>query len=191
MKRPSDNELSVWHAWVAHQGFSYPVQMRGITLAKDVALLEGRRLRAPLPKVGFDAFDRGALADALPNPGGYLIASNKLRSLLERESNARIQFLPVRLKGHRKTYAIANILERAACFDRARSQFKAYEDTGGISRLKKLVLKDVPIDGPEVFHLEGIRSVLLFKPRLRALMQEQMPSAGWFTPVSKFQIGYS
>ena len=51
------------------------------------------------------------------------------------------------------------------------------------------MLRKVPEDGPQVFHLVGLDSVLLFKPRLRALVEEQFPSAGRFTPVSKFRIG--
>ena len=180
----------MWRPWGPGHGFAFAEEMGGLTTAAYGAVVVGRRVRSPLPTVRYGAFTQGALGDALAEPAGLLVASLRLRALLDAESRARIQYLPVRLQGLRKAFALANILESVDCFDRERSRFVEEPDTGGIWRLKKLVLKGVPEVGPEVFHLRGVDGVLVFKRRLRELVENRCPSAGWFVPVSEFKIGY-
>lgn len=68
------------------------------------------------------------LADAIPNVLGIGIVSPRLRGILE-ETEAEIEFLPVRLRDHKgriiKTadYCIANVLSAVSCVDMQRSRF--------------------------------------------------------------------
>ena len=190
MRKHGNPDLSVWRSWGPGQGFAFAEEMEGLSLRKYGTILEGRKLRPPLPTIVYGGFSGGPLPEALAAPGGMLIATKELRALLESESHARIQFVPVRLRSSRRSYALANILERVDCFDRERSSYRADAEAGGVSKLRHLVLTGVPKEGPEVFHLEGIEGVILFRPKLRRLFEERFPSAGHFVPVSKFKIGY-
>ncbi len=88
------------------------------------------------------------LADAIPNVMAWLFVSEKLKTLLENESGARFEFLPIRIKDHKgrvakAPYFIANLLDAVACMDRKRSDFEMDPlDKGQVEHFRRLVLDE-------------------------------------------------
>ncbi|XDD44752.1 DUF1629 domain-containing protein (plasmid) [Leptospira sp. WS60.C2] len=122
-----------------------PKELKG----KDHTLVKGISVRDWFPSdVVFDfALHKGIKStDSIPNNLGMHIISEKLRHLLEISSGARFEFLPVRLRDHKKkvlldTYYLANLLDVVPCVDRARSDFSMNKlIRNEIRRFRKLVL---------------------------------------------------
>lgn len=188
--KSTDEGLSVWRAWGPGAGYSFAEGMHGVSDATNRALLTGRRVRSPVPTISYSELGTGALAEALAEPMGALVTSQRLREFLEEKAQARIQFLPTKLEGTRKVYWVANVLEQVDCIDRERSRYSEHGETGGIAKLKRLVLLPLGAEGPGLFHLKGFAGIILSRPWLRRLVEADFPSAGHFVPVSKFKIGY-
>jgi hypothetical protein len=80
--------------------------------------------------VAFDlARDKGEkLGDAIPTAVYLLVLSEKLASLLTRESGARWETFPIKLRQNRKPidarYVVANLLDIAPCVDLEKSAFE-------------------------------------------------------------------
>ncbi len=181
---------AIWRPFGPDWGWAFAEEMNGLSSRKFAAIVEGRRLKAPLPRVTYGGFTAGPLSDPLAEPGGLLVVSSRLQEVLDREAKAHIQYIPVKLKGRSGRYSIANVLDSVDCLDRGASRLIEDPDAGGITRVKKLVLTELPGASPELFHVEGFEQLLIIRPRLRAALERDFPSAGNFIPIARFKLGY-
>lgn len=180
----------VWQPLFKGEGVAFAEDLTGLSLSQYAAAARGRRLRAPLPSLSYGAFSSGPLPDVLAGPVGLLTVSERLRAVLDRESGAKIQFIPARLRGRKGSYSLANVLDQVACFDRERSRHTAEDGSDEAVKVKKLVLTPVPPEAPGVFHVPGLPGILVFRRALKEAIEEETTSAGRFVEVSKFQLGY-
>jgi hypothetical protein len=181
----------VWDAYYPGSGFASVEEMTGITDEQENEVFFGTPIPEPLPVVSITRLSEGEMPDALGTFTASRLTSMTLREPIERFCPECIQFVPVRLPGRRDpTYFLLNITSHFACFDRNRSEFKAYEDPPhAIRTVRKLVLKPIPQEAPAVFHLAEIPGVILVRDDLRTEMQAVSSSAGTFTPTAEFTFG--
>ncbi len=113
------------------------------------------------------------LADSIPNVLALHFVSQKLRHVLEAESAARLEFLPIRVKDKKgrigkEPYFVANFLDLIPCMDPARSQYRMGSITPDqVERMKLLVLDDakVPPDA-KIFRLGEMTELVLVREDL-------------------------
>lgn len=183
-------ECWIWRPYVNGEGFAYADEVDGLDLPFYRSIVIGKPAPEPFPGIVIGHFSDGPIPDALGGPFGCMIVRPNLRQLLERESGAPIQFIPVKVRGRAKDpYAIANVLARVACLDERRSRLERDPDSPEIiASVAKLVLRPLPEDAPGVFHLDELPSVLLVRDRMRARMEEVSPSPGKFVGVGEFKL---
>ena len=124
----------------------------------DFQLQEGEPCSSWFPKdLTFDLSpEHGSkLTDSIPNTDRHIIASEKLKELLEaRVSPGSIEFLPVRLRNPKKKlvdkkYFVANVLKTVGCVDKEQSEFVMDAiDKGQVNYFTRLTLdeKKIPED---------------------------------------------
>ncbi|WP_407667254.1 imm11 family protein [Myxococcus qinghaiensis] len=103
--------------------------------AKSYMLTKGVPVSSWFPSdVVFDFAPNGGMkpGDSVRNVLGLHIVSEKLRDILVSSAGARFEFLPVKLRNHKKKlvpepYYVANLLDVVSCVDRARSVFTVNE----------------------------------------------------------------
>ncbi|RKG95068.1 hypothetical protein D7V97_37875 [Corallococcus sp. CA053C] len=163
---------------------------------KDFLLDEGRPASSWFPaEVVFDFSPVGGLkpVDSVPNTLGLYIVSEKLRSILESASGARFEFLPVKLRNHKRKllsepYFVANLLDVVACVDREHSEFRMNQlITHEIRRFKRLVL-DTSKLGPDtkVFRLEERPDMFIIREDLAHTIIEAGCTGMVFMPMEDF-----
>ncbi|HZH13164.1 MAG TPA: DUF1629 domain-containing protein [Archangium sp.] len=125
--------------------------------------------------------------DLVFNNSHLHISTRRLKDLLERESGASIEFLPVAIHDHKGRVAnedcyIANVLGTRDCVDRSRSEFKESAlKPGQFSQLRKLQLDPERVD-PEakLFRIQDMPAVVIIRGDLRAALdKEGMTGAGY------------
>ncbi len=140
------------------------------------------------------AKDKGEkLADAIPTAVYLLVLSEKLASLLARESGARWETFPIKLRHNRKTldarYVVANLLDVAPCVDLERSDFEPNEVIRGeVDFFRRLVLDPakVPADR-KIFRMKEQPRTILVRDDLVAAIRAAGCTGVTFVPTE--QIG--
>jgi hypothetical protein len=181
----------VWDAYDPGSGFASVEEMAGLTDEQESAVFFGRTIPEPFSVVSISKLSAGETPDALGTFTASRLVSMRLREPIERSWPQGVQFIPARLPGRREpTYFLLNITSHVACFDRNRSQFKAYEDPPhAIRAVRKMALEPIPQDAPTVFHLAEMPAVILVRDDLRAEMRAVSSSPGTFTPIGQFRFG--
>ncbi|MDY7230924.1 imm11 family protein [Hyalangium rubrum] len=178
----TDDESDDSYAWVN----KIPKEIE----PKDYTLNKGISVREWFPsEVIFDfAPHKGIMpADSIPNVLGLHIVSEKLRQLLESETSAHFEFLPVQLRNHKKkilseAYYLANLLDVVTCVDRTHSDFTADELSKGKIRLfRKLVLDTEKIKpDAKIFRLgERPRLVIVREDLARTITEAGCRGMQW------------
>ncbi|RJS21938.1 hypothetical protein DRW03_16565 [Corallococcus sp. H22C18031201] len=161
--------------------------VRIMTLPREIAakshmLTKGESVRSWFPsEVVFDFAPNGGIkpGDAVRNVLGLHIVSEKLRGILESAASAHFEFLPVKLRNHKKKlvpepYYLANLLDVVTCVNRERSVFTVNElFKDRLRDFEKLVL-DLGKLGPdtELFRLgENTELVIVREDLARAILQ--------------------
>lgn len=119
------------------------------------------------------------LADSIPNVLALLLASTRLRNLLESESRARIEWLPIRLRDRKRRrvkedYHLANVLDVVECVDRKRSVFNMQQVIKDqVHHFHRLVLDAAKIPrGQRTFRLAEKKSLVLVREDLARIIQD-------------------
>jgi hypothetical protein len=174
-----------YHPWTDNRRDDVLAWIRDVppeVLPKDYTLNTGVSARDWFPSGAiFDfAVNKGMqLADNIPNTLGFHFVSEKLKQLLETLSGAQFEFLPIRLRNHKKkvlpdAYYIANLLDIVEAVDRERSDFVVdalFKDE--IEHFRTLVL-DLKKVGPDrkLFRLrERPRLVIIREDLARAILE--------------------
>lgn len=137
----------------------------------DWKLQSGERLGA-LPKGAlfqFDAEDRGVrLSDSLHNVDRLVVASARLRDLLEAAAVPQVEFLPVPILNHQKRpvtepYFVVNLLSPVDCLDLDACEPRwSRLDKTEIARVKRLVIDPARIDPARtLFRPKSYRACML------------------------------
>lgn len=188
-----------YHPWTDDRGDDALAWIRDVppeVLPKDYTLNTGVSARDWFPSGAiFDfAANKGLQpADNLPNNLGFHFVSEKLKQLLETHSGANFEFLPIRLRNHKKKvlpdpYYIANLLDMVACVDRERSDFVAdalFKDE--IQYFKTLVL-DMEKLGPDrkIFRLRERPRLVIIREDLARAITEAGCTGVVFNPIEDF-----
>jgi hypothetical protein len=151
-------------------------------------VVRGEPIPRPLPTIRIGGLDGTPIPDALGGPFGCMIVRSNLLEVLESESGARLQLVPVRVAGMRVRYTLANVLSHVACIDPKRSRMKRDRKDRRIESVDKLALRPLPTDAPGLFHLAELPIVLLVRDSLRARMQAESATPGKFSAVEDFQL---
>ncbi|MFL5354794.1 imm11 family protein [Archangium sp.] len=187
-----------YHPWTDDRNDSYawisdsPEEVE----AKDYILTKGTSARDWFPSGAIFDFapNKGIKpADSIPNFLGFHIVSEKLKQLLEATAGARFEFLPVRLRNHKKkilpdAYYVANLLDLVTCVDRSRSDFTVDElDKKEIRRFRRLVLDTSKI-GPDskIFRLGERPRLLIVREDLARAITEAGCTGMRFMPMEDF-----
>jgi hypothetical protein len=100
------------------------------------------------------------LADSIPNGVLFLIVSEKLKAILEKEVPGEIEFLPIQVLDHQKNkiearYYIANVLTVVLCMDYQKSVYvMSALDKTQVHHFKNLVLDNAKIpENTKIFRL--------------------------------------
>ncbi|QRK12593.1 hypothetical protein JQX13_22725 [Archangium violaceum] len=119
------------------------------------------------------------IPDFIDNNLHLPLVSGKLKQLLERESNAEIEFLPFMLYNHKGRVAcddcyIANVLGSQDCVDRTRTEGQEdASEPGQYIGLFRLFLDPARIDPQSrLFRISAKPSVLIIRDDLRALFEQ-------------------
>src|SRR5262249_49777529 len=122
--------------------------------------------------------------------GGIMI-SPVLAAVVTAEPSARVQLIPVRIRGHRdRRYFIVNVLSRVAALDRARSRYRVFSGTNDIACLSRLALHPLPEDTPAIFHLEEMPTLILVSRALRDRLVSATSHPGNLIPAHKFTMDF-
>lgn len=116
--------------------------------------------------------------DLVDNTIGVQIVSSKLKELLEKESGAKTEYVPLRILNHKRRVAskdhfIANVLELQDCVDMERTKSEPSELwPDQIGALYKLFLDPARIDpNLKLFRLAKRPNTLIIRDDLRALLE--------------------
>lgn len=150
---------------------------------RDYDLGEGVSLLKVFPKdacfrMSDDFPDQIALFDFLPNVSNVLVASERVRALLESEGVDHVEYLPVQIVNHKgrkakEKYFIINVFPRVDCADAKKSKFKRNPiDKNQWMEVSSLVIDDkrVPADF-QLFGIEHIPSLFLVRRDLAGKMK--------------------
>lgn len=118
--------------------------------------------------------------DVIGNDLHLFLVSGRLKTLLERESNARSEYLPASIINHKGRLAtqdvfIINVLERVDCVDRPRSEVdESHIEPGTLGGLFRLQVDAgrIPSEA-KLFRLGEMPSLILVRNDLRASMEAQ------------------
>jgi len=140
------------------------------------------------------AKDKGEkLADVIPTAVYLLVVSERLAALLQRESGARWETFPVKLRRERKVldapYVLANLLDIAPCVDLGRSDFEPNAFIPGeVDFFRRLVLdpERVPRDR-KIFRMKEQPRTILVREDLIATLRDAGCTGMSFIPAE--QIG--
>jgi len=118
-----------------------------------------------------------ALADSIPNGVLFLMVSEKLKAILEKEVPGEVEFLPIQVLDHQKNkieprYYIANILRVASCTDYQKSVFvMSALDKTQVHHFKNLVLDKTKIpEKTKIFRLGEETTLVLVRHDLVKLI---------------------
>jgi len=140
--------------------------------------------------------DRGKgdkLADAIPTAVYLLVLSERLAALLTRDSGARMEKFPVRLRQGRQTldapYVLANLLDVAPCVDLERSDFEPNQVIKGeVDFFRRLVLDEARIPpGRKLFRMQEQPRTILVREDLVGAIRAAGCTGMTFVPVE--QVG--
>lgn len=118
-----------------------------------------------------------AIPDLVNNTLGLCVVSSRLKDLLERESRAQIEFLPISIMNHKgriaaSDYFLANVLDHHDCIDLSRSDVDQNNPKPGmLSGLHRLfVLEEkIPVEA-RFFRLKPMPEAIIIRDDLRALL---------------------
>jgi len=120
------------------------------------------------------------VADVILNAVDWLIVSERLKDLLEKDSGARIEFLPFRLINHKGRVAVeriyvVNVLGSIDCADRSRSDgMDSPFEKGRFFNCKRLAIDEskVPAD-LKIFRADLYPPLVFVRDDLRAQMEDE------------------
>ena len=137
------------------------------------------------------------LVDATPNYSTLLIISERLKSLLESESNASFEFLKIGIKdkkGHiiKKNYFIANLLDTIACVDMEKSNFRMDNIIKTqVDIFKTLVLDQIKIESSKkIFRLAEMTSLIIVREDLAQKILDEGYTGVAFRDISEYGSEY-
>ncbi|WNG14148.1 imm11 family protein [Cystobacter fuscus] len=120
-----------------------------------------------------------AVFDIIANTLGYLIVSERVRGVLERNATADIEFLPIQLVDHKgrdetRGFFIANVLGQVDCVDLKASRYEESAlSPGEFFALTKLVLDETRVDARRnIFRITRLPQVILVREELAAGLRE-------------------
>jgi hypothetical protein len=116
--------------------------------------------------------------DLIRNTLHFTLVSKKLKELFEQEAQAQIEFLPFSILNHKGreaegSFYIANVLDRQACMDLERSEYRESKlRPGTVKRLFQLHLDHARIDAEaKLFRLHLMPAVIIIRSDLRATLE--------------------
>ncbi|MFY0566310.1 double-CXXCG motif protein [Archangium lansingense] len=127
------------------------------------------------PKATYQlAEDRGIkLADSIPNLVGLQLISDKLKDVLNQETEGTLEFLPIQLRDQKsrivdRPYFIANSLKMVSCLDMQRTQAKMSNIIKtDVMKFDNLVLDESKIPSDlKLFRLAGKAGFLIIREDL-------------------------
>ena len=117
----------------------------------------------------FDIDEGNIITDCLRNNKGWLLFSEKLKLLINKNMNTEIQFLPVEIiEKHNRinigNYYIANILTKvdALCLDKSEYFETEIEEIGVIYTIKKFAVYDDKVQNKDIFKLSNNQEIPVF-----------------------------
>jgi hypothetical protein len=187
-----------YHPWTddRNEAYAWITKSPREVEVKDYTLDKGTPARDWFPSEAIFDFapNKGIkLADSIPNSLGFHFVSEKLKQFLESTSGARFEFLPVRLRNHKKkvlseVYYLANLLDIVACVDRSRSDFTVDElSKNEIRRFRTLVLDTSKIStDSKIFRLGERRRLLIVREDLARAITEAGCTGARFMAMEDF-----
>ncbi|HEY8927097.1 MAG TPA: DUF1629 domain-containing protein [Polyangia bacterium] len=116
--------------------------------------------------------------DMVNNIIGMCIVSKRLKELLERESGASVEYLPVSIANHKGRIAatdcfLVNVLDQVDCIDLARSDVDQHGPKPGLlSGLHRLhIFEDKVPPESKLFRLQAMPEAILIRDDLRAAIE--------------------
>lgn len=112
------------------------------------------------------------------------VVSHDVEQLLSQLAPDLIQMLPVKVRGAKESYAIANVLSSCACLDEARSEVMKWqpedgrpEKTGQYRMITRMVIDPLRTKGLQIFRMEGWRISLIVSDAVKTAL-ERVPQLG-------------
>nr|WP_163781128.1 DUF1629 domain-containing protein [Myxococcus vastator] len=128
--------------------------------------------------------------DYVENSLGYLIVSERVRSVLEHLATAPIEYLPLRITDHKgrlhpHAFFIVNVLGHVACADRTRSQYlESSMRPGQFCDLTRLYLDTDRVDARKnIFRLAELPRVILVREDLAEALHQCGSAGGELLPM--------
>ncbi len=124
------------------------------------------------------------IPDSIPNSLNIHIVSEKLKSILESESQ-EYEFFPITIKNAKgkkvaKTYYVANLLTKISCTDLKQSKYvESCLDKGQFASISKLVLDEKKIpEGTPLFRLGEMTELVLVSKELAIKIKRENGCTG-------------
>ena len=169
------------------------------TIKKQYQLIEGVSRIDDWPDEVIFQFSRSRpegmnLTDWIENPSGWLLISNRFKSLLEDFNPKHIEYLPVSINNHKgriasKDYWIANFTTLTKAVDRELSDFDEDPvDADEIFTFEKLILQEeILISGDEIFRLKELPRLILARQDLVERINKNGLTGMIFVETRKFK----
>lgn len=182
-------EHFIWQGYFPGSGYAFAEDQEGLSSEQTIDILVGKKLSEPLPKVAITQLSEGELPVLIESSWSSKIVSKKLKQVLDKECPECIQYVPVKLEDYPdEKYWIANILTSISCLDREKSKITSFpRPPHAIRTIKKLVLKPIADDAPELFHMEELPAVLLVSDVLRQAIEAVSEAAGRFIAIKDYR----
>lgn len=176
----------VWSPYAGEPGFVFVTEIAGLRDAATRQLLGGEPL-ARMPRLTVRSSEPGEFTDALGAYIGLLVLAPVLVDVLQ-AAGARLQLVPVAVPGRPDLqYMIANVLDRVAAIDLARSTLTTFPGTDIIARVSHLALRPIAADAPPIFHAAEHPLLVLVNDDLRQRLQAASAHPGVLTPVEEWR----
>jgi hypothetical protein len=180
----------VWQSYPPVRGSGGATDMAGLDPEMHAKLLKGERLSQE-PRLVVRETASGRARDELGNYTGIHLVSPAIRDLLDKTPRAHLQFIPVRITGKPDAkYFAVNVLDSYPALDLEQSRYDRYEGTSVISRISKLVLRDVPTDAPPIFRLAEDPVLVLVNKDVHDRLVATAKHPGVLTPAEQYKNVY-
>lgn len=179
----------IWEGYFPGSGYAFATGQQGLSSQQKLQILAGKEVTGPLSKLVVTELTDGELPDLLESSWSAKMVSAKLKRVLDKHCPECIQYIPVKLEDYPDSkYWIANVVTNVSCLDRDKSKITTFQTRPqAIKTIKKLVLKPIEDDAPQVFHMQELPPVLLLSDVLRQALQAASESAGEFVRSDKYR----
>jgi hypothetical protein len=180
----------VWESYPPVRGSGGATDIAGLEPEVHAKLVKGERL-AQAPKLTVRETASGRPRDELGSYIGIPLVSPAIREVLEKTPGAHLQFIPVRLTGKSDAkYFAVNVLDSYPAIDLEQSRYDRHEGTTVISRMKKLVPRDIPAGAPPIFHAAEHPVLVLVNKDVHDRLVAAVKYPGVLTPAQQYKNVY-